>query len=425
MSLCALEQDWTLDQLGNWFGFNEDSDGNGTNNLVQTRYHNSVNEIDTNNNHADGPGASITATTGTNWADPAYDAAGNATTLPAPLSPTSTLALKYDAWNRLVEVKNSSNVVITTNKYDSLNRRIVRDEPGASGVTRYYYNEDWQVMVEATGTGTPTPTAIYAYHPRYVDAIAHRMRANDSHTYLHDANFNVTAMIEPDSDVAERYSYTPYGEVTFLDENFANPASSSAIGNEILYTGRERDSSTGLQLNRNRFYHASLGRWANQDPIGYDGGTRNLYEYVSNAPVNATDPSGLWEDWGGGPRGDDWYDPRDGIKDGDVPGEVPGDWDADRIDQEISEWEDSVGGREYEQDRRPEGDDAGHRERIRRENEWLEKLRKRRGEITVCVAAGAGAGITWRAIGRGALNCCTIPFRIFVMPYFGDPEDGA
>jgi RHS repeat-associated protein len=282
----AKSQDWTLDQFGNWFGFNEDSDGNGTNNLVQTRYHNDVNEIAGNGGNA------ITASTGANWADPAYDAAGNATTLPAPLNLTSALTLKYDAWNRLVEVKNASNVVITANKYDGLNRRIVRDEPGGTGVTRYYYNEQWQVMVEATGTGTPTPTAIYAYHPHYVDAIAHRMRANDSHTYLHDANFNVTVVLEPDSDVAERYSYSPYGEVTVLDANFANPATSSSIGNEILYTGRERDPSTGLQLNRERFFTTSLGRWVNRDPYVYGGGL-NLYEYVDSRPVFYLDPSGL------------------------------------------------------------------------------------------------------------------------------------
>ena len=64
-----------------------------------------------------------------------------------------------------------------------------------------------------------------------------------------------------------------------------------AIGNELLYTGRRRDPETGLQLNRNRFYHQQLGRWVNRDPIGYDGGV-SVYEYVNGMPVGFVDPSG-------------------------------------------------------------------------------------------------------------------------------------
>ncbi|NOY41475.1 MAG: hypothetical protein GXP26_06525 [Planctomycetes bacterium] len=59
----------------------------------------------------------------------------------------------------------------------------------------------------------------------------------------------------------------------------------SAISNEILYTGRRLDPETRLQLNRNRFYHAPLGRWVNRDPIGYDGGDNNLYGYVKSSAI--------------------------------------------------------------------------------------------------------------------------------------------
>jgi len=67
----------------------------------------------------------------------------------------------------------------------------------------------------------------------------------------------------------------------------------SAIDNELLYTGRRRDPETGLQLNRNRFYHSQLGRWVNRDPIGYDAGDMNLYEYVGSRPTFFQDPEGL------------------------------------------------------------------------------------------------------------------------------------
>jgi hypothetical protein len=75
----------------------------------------------------------------------------------------------------------------------------------------------------------------------------------------------------------------------------------------------------------------------------------------------------------GGPEDPPYfYDPRNGIRhDENFPDHVPPDWDKPKLDQEIEEWEISIGAREWEQDRRPEIDDANHRDRIRREkNGW-------------------------------------------------------
>jgi len=40
-------------------------------------------------------------------------------------------------------------------------------------------------------------------------------------------------------------------------------------------------------------YDPYIGRWLQEDPIGFDAGDINLYRYVGNSPTNATDPSGL------------------------------------------------------------------------------------------------------------------------------------
>jgi len=65
------------------------------------------------------------------------------------------------------------------------------------------------------------------------------MRDHDSHVYLHDANYNVTALVEDDATVVERYAYTPYGAVTVLDADFsADNDNKSDIENEYLYTGK-------------------------------------------------------------------------------------------------------------------------------------------------------------------------------------------
>jgi len=44
-------------------------------------------------------------------------------------------------------------------------------------------------------------------------------------------------------------------------------------------------------------YDPGIGRWLQQDPIGFRAGDANLYRYVGNKPTNMTDPSGL-AGWG-------------------------------------------------------------------------------------------------------------------------------
>jgi len=40
-------------------------------------------------------------------------------------------------------------------------------------------------------------------------------------------------------------------------------------------------------------YAPNLGRFMQNDPIGFSAGDANLFRYVSNSPVNLNDPSGL------------------------------------------------------------------------------------------------------------------------------------
>jgi len=89
----AFRQSWSLDATGNWSEFKEDSDGDGTWDLVQQRTCNPVNEI-----------TQISTTVGPAWATPQYDRNGNMTLIPKPADPTQTFTATYDPWNRFVKL---------------------------------------------------------------------------------------------------------------------------------------------------------------------------------------------------------------------------------------------------------------------------------------------------------------------------------
>jgi len=76
--------------------------------------------------------------------------------------------------------------------------------------------------------------------------------------------------------------------------------------NRLLFTARDYDATTTLYHYRYRYYSPTVGRFLQPDPIGLAGGDLNLYRYVYNNPVNASDLFGLADTWGGAVA--DWVD---------------------------------------------------------------------------------------------------------------------
>ncbi|MGB7415978.1 MAG: RHS repeat-associated core domain-containing protein, partial [Thermosynechococcaceae cyanobacterium] len=88
-----------------------------------------------------------------------------------------------------------------------------------------------------------------------------------------------------DGNVLNHISYDSFGNVT----GETNPD----VDFRFSYTGREFDEETGQYYYRARYFDSGVGRFLSEDTIGFGGGDANLYRYVSNSPVNYTDPSGL------------------------------------------------------------------------------------------------------------------------------------
>jgi len=219
----------------------------------------------------------------------------------------SGMTAKYDAWNRLVEVKDGEDI-IQRNEYDGTNRRIqiFSDFSGSTpGTTQDdYYSGQQAIESRSTEDGQPSGGYQYLWSPRYIDApLLRDTLDNDGQIvaaerifYLADANYNVTGLVKYNSgeekwEVAERYTYTPYGVVTYRNASWTE-VGSSANSNTTLYTGRTLDVLTSLYYYRARYYDATLERFLSRDPSGYNAGDINLYRYVGNRPLNGIDPHG-------------------------------------------------------------------------------------------------------------------------------------
>jgi RHS repeat-associated protein len=71
-------------------------------------------------------------------------------------------------------------------------------------------------------------------------------------------------------------------------------------------TGEQRDSESGYDYLRARYYDPEVGRFLGQDPVSQGA---NLYSYTASNPVNFTDPSGkaIWvEPWEDASYADTW-----------------------------------------------------------------------------------------------------------------------
>jgi len=105
---------------------------------------------------------------------------------------------------------------------------------------------------------------------------------NNELSYYHTDNLgSLRVVTDKDGKVKEANTFLPYGEALDNSEE------------TFTFTGKELDSSSGLQYFGARYYDPSIGRFITVDPIG-DG--INWYSYANNNPLKFVDPSGTSAD---------------------------------------------------------------------------------------------------------------------------------
>jgi len=113
---------------------------------------------------------------------------------------------------------------------------------------------------------------------------------NTVHFYFSDhLGTHAVVMNAAGTQCEQDADYYPYGGVQ-------NDYCTTPVAQNYKFTGKERDSESGLDNFGARYDAGSLGRFMTPDPLGghqEDPQTLNKYAYVRNNPLNLTDPTGL------------------------------------------------------------------------------------------------------------------------------------
>ena len=204
----------------------------------------------------------------------AYDGAGNLTL------DWGGRRVKYDGDNRMVNFRVTAGGMLTNVKYryDGEGRRVQKEVVGGK-TTTYVYNAAGQLVAEYAGT---VPGALRYLTPDHLGSTR-----------------VVTGAVVSGSDggVVSRHDYLPFGEEIGSLGGRTAALKYSASGPAQKFTGKERDTESGLDYFNARYFSGAGGRFTSVDPENAgadpaDPQSWNGYAYARNNPLLYTDPDG-------------------------------------------------------------------------------------------------------------------------------------
>jgi RHS repeat-associated protein len=183
----------------------------------------------------------------------------------------------FDYEHRLATVSGS---LFANYYYDGKGNRL---KAVRNGVTTYYiYDMNGNLLAEADGNKNITR---YYVHAASQGLLAVVTPTNQVYTYHFNAIGSTVAVTDQNQTIVNTYAYNPFGDGLNQVEAFSQP---------FKYVGQYgvMAEPSGFYYMRARYYDPPVGRFISEDPIGFEGGTVNLYDYAKNNPIMFNDPSG-------------------------------------------------------------------------------------------------------------------------------------
>ena len=166
---------------------------------------------------------------------------------------------------------------------DGQNRRIGKRIDGTL-VQGFLYQGQLQPVAELDGNGNVVSRFVYATGINVPDYL---IRDGQTYRLIKDHLGSPRLVVNTATgEVVQRLDYDEYGQVL----TDTNPGFQP-----FGFAGGIDDRDTGLVRFGARDYDPRTGRWTAKDPIGFGGGSANLYTYTSGDPINYIDTFGLSE----------------------------------------------------------------------------------------------------------------------------------
>ena len=193
----------------------------------------------------------------------------------------------YDAGHQLKSVS-SNGVLLVTNDYDARLRRVRKVTPHAT--TTFFY-DDWNLIEERIAYTNGTTSAIRYYWGKDLSGTLQGAGGVGGLLYLtvdsaiyipcYDNIGNITRYLDANGNTVAQYTYDAFGNTIFKSGPLADFF-------RHRFSTKYYDVETGLYYYGYRFYHPTLMRWLNRDPMEEDGGV-NLYVFCANSGMRNLD----------------------------------------------------------------------------------------------------------------------------------------
>jgi RHS repeat-associated protein len=191
----------------------------------------------------------------------------------------------WNAENRMTSATNTADGTYVTYKYDYQGRMFEKiTSHGGSETRRDFIWNNNNIIQELITNNSQLTTNIYTW------ANGETLTASlngETVFYAHDANKNVTGLVDDSGTHLVHYDYSPFGVQS--STVYSSPFTVSL--NPFRFSNEYFDETTGQVEFWRRKYFPQLGKFASRDPIGVQGGL-NEYAICANDLIN------YWDEWG-------------------------------------------------------------------------------------------------------------------------------